>query len=58
MRKFHVLRKRLYDNKVAEKKNEWTKEEMVGPFLDSCFESQDAKDFIMDKFPGEGDCPV
>ena len=47
-----------YDNKVAEKKNEWTKEEMVGPFLDSCFESQDAKDFIMDKFPGEGDCPV
>ena len=31
---------------------------MVDLFLDRCFENDDVKDFIMEKFPGEGDCPV
>ena len=31
---------------------------MVDLFLDRCFESDDVKDFIIEKFPGEGDCPV
>ena len=42
-------RKLLYDSKVASEIKKWTREEMVDLFLDKCFESDDAKDFILDE---------
>ena len=51
-------RKILFDSKVESEINKWSREEMVDLFLDGICESQDVKDFIMDKFPGEGECPI
>ena len=38
--------------------NMWSREEMVDLFLDGICESQDVKNFIELKFPGEGACPI
>ena len=48
----------LFDSKVTSEINMWSREEMVDLFLDGICESQDVKDFIANKFPGEGECPI
>ena len=52
------LRRPLFDSKVESEINKWSREEMVDLFLDGICESQDVKDFIANKFPGEGECPI
>ena len=43
----------LFVSKVASEINMWSREEMVDLFLDGICESQDVKNFIELKFPGD-----